>query len=81
MEPLKQEQDQAGDVPGHSSGDDLKQEPVLEAHTRSGRASVFKDYLRVFTYATKLDFALMALAGVACIGAGVVRLLIFYSFR
>ncbi|KAK0617933.1 P-loop containing nucleoside triphosphate hydrolase protein [Bombardia bombarda] len=38
---------------------------------RPEREANFKDYIRVFTYATKWDFVMMVCAGVACIGAGI----------
>ena len=37
------------------------------------RISVFKDYLRVFRYATRFDYVLMIPAVLTSIGAGVVR--------
>jgi ATP-binding cassette subfamily B (MDR/TAP) protein 1 len=41
------------------------------AKERPEREATFKDYLRVFTYATKWDYVLMVGAGIASIGAGV----------
>ncbi|KAK4173584.1 putative ABC multidrug transporter [Triangularia setosa] len=44
--------------------------PAKDPQARPEREATFKDYLRVFTYATKWDFAMMVAAGVASIGAG-----------
>jgi len=40
-------------------------------NTRPEREATFKDYLRVFTYAKRLDYALMVAGVVASIGAGI----------
>ena len=47
--------------------------PKEEDKSRPERVSGFKDYLRVFSYATKFDIALLVAATIASIGAGVVR--------
>jgi ATP-binding cassette, subfamily B (MDR/TAP), member 1 len=46
--------------------------PQKDPKAQPERESTFKDYLRVFSYATRFDFALMAAAAMACIGDGVV---------
>jgi hypothetical protein len=53
----------------------LKPDPgtqIKETTARPDRESNYKDYLRVFTYATRYDFAVMGIATVSCIGDGVV---------
>jgi hypothetical protein len=49
-----------------------EQAAAKEADFNSERITAFKDYLRVFTYATKFDYALMIPAAFASIGSGVV---------
>ncbi|KAB5580148.1 P-loop containing nucleoside triphosphate hydrolase protein [Coniochaeta sp. 2T2.1] len=44
---------------------------AIEVKARPERTATFKDYLRVFTYANKFDFSLMAAGAIASIGAGV----------
>ncbi|KAK0729065.1 P-loop containing nucleoside triphosphate hydrolase protein [Apiosordaria backusii] len=44
--------------------------PPKDPQARPEREATFKDYIRVFTYATKWDFAMMVAAGIASIGAG-----------
>jgi len=51
--------------------DDEKGTDDAKAKGRPEREATFKDYLRVFTYATKWDYVLMAGAGIASIGAGI----------
>ncbi|KAI6352623.1 hypothetical protein MCOR25_009356 [Pyricularia grisea] len=48
--------------------DDDKVTPTVSA--RPEREATFKDYLRVFSYAKKFDYALMVAAAIASIGAG-----------
>jgi hypothetical protein len=57
-----------------SKTDGKERSAAKEVNVRPERVSTFKDYLRVFTYATKFDYALMIAAAIASIGAGVVRL-------
>lgn len=51
--------------------DDEADKQATPAKGRPEREATFKDYLRVFTYATKWDYVLMFGAGIASIGAGV----------
>lgn len=81
MESHKPERDEADKTSLRSNDDKPEKAPMPKARARLERVSVFKDYLRVFTYTTKLDFALMVVAGIACIGAGVVRFSLFCSSR
>lgn len=55
-----------------SKNDEKEQAVAKEANVRPERVSTFKDYLRVFTYATNFDFALMIAATFSSMGAGVV---------
>ena len=50
-----------------------KDEPAAEekSKARPEREATFKDYIRVFTYAKKWDFVLMAGAAISSIGAGI----------
>ena len=58
----------------NGAGEDKKHEiREGESKVRPERLSTFKDYLRVFTYGTKLDVALMIAGAIASIAAGVVR--------
>lgn len=54
-----------------SSSNTPKTVAAAQKQEQLERAATFKDYLRVFTYATKWDYLLMAGAAVASIGAGV----------
>ncbi|RSL90041.1 hypothetical protein CEP51_000879 [Fusarium floridanum] len=44
---------------------------TTEAESRPQRTPALSDYIRVFTYATKWDFCVYAIASVASIGAGI----------
>ncbi|KAJ4027545.1 hypothetical protein NW756_012737 [Fusarium oxysporum] len=46
------------------------EEKVTDVKTQPGREPTIKDYIRVFTYATKWDLVVYVLASVASIGAG-----------
>lgn len=50
------------------------QEQSTESNMEHEREAGWGDYFRVFSYAKKWDFALMAAAAVAALGAGVVSL-------
>ncbi|KAH6690446.1 multidrug resistance protein [Plectosphaerella plurivora] len=56
--------------PSTSSGDNNKQDEAAKANSRPEREPNFKDYIRVFTYATKWDLVVYVLASIASIGAG-----------
>lgn len=58
------------EVAAAQSPQDSKEEQQ-QKQEQSEREATFKDYLRVFTYATKWDYLLMAGAAVASIGAGI----------
>lgn len=47
------------------------EEKVTEAKVRPEREAAMSDYLRVFSYATKWDYVLMAFGGLASVGAGI----------
>lgn len=51
-----------------------KDKAAQAAKVRPEREAGFKDYIRIFSYAKKWDYFLMAVAAVASIGAGIVRL-------
>lgn len=59
------------DVAKSGRQEDVQEQPV-EKKTEHEREAGWRDYFRVFTYANNWDFALMAAAAVASIGAGVV---------
>jgi ABC-type multidrug transport system fused ATPase/permease subunit len=44
---------------------------AIEVKARPEREATFKDYLRVFSYAKRLDYALMLAGAIASIGAGI----------
>ncbi|KAK3398067.1 P-loop containing nucleoside triphosphate hydrolase protein [Sordaria brevicollis] len=54
-----------------SSSNTPKTVAAAQKQEQPEREATFKDYLRVFTYATKWDYLLMAGAAVASIGAGI----------
>ena len=54
-----------------SVGDKNKAAPV-PSKTRPVREANFRDYVRIFSYAQKWDYAMMVAAGLASIGAGIV---------
>jgi ABC-type multidrug transport system fused ATPase/permease subunit len=47
------------------------EDKATQAKTRPEREATFSDYIRVFSYATKWDYVLMAVAVIASIGAGI----------
>jgi len=52
--------------------EDTEKAATNEGHARPERVTAFKDYLRIFTYATRFDYVLIVPAVVASVGAGVV---------
>ncbi|KAI1846849.1 hypothetical protein JX266_007070 [Neoarthrinium moseri] len=48
-----------------------EEQAAQAAKLRPERAAKFSDYIRIFSYAKKWDYPLMALAGFACIASGV----------
>lgn len=56
------------DIATSSKNGDDKATPATSAQPE--RVATFKDFLRVFSYAKKFDFALMVAAAIASIGAG-----------
>ncbi|ROV99983.1 hypothetical protein VMCG_06178 [Cytospora schulzeri] len=58
------------DVINTGRQEDVQEQPVEEEHKHEREAG-WADYFRVFTYAKKWDFALMAAGAVASIGSGV----------
>lgn len=59
-----------GGRPSSSPVDSRTEEKSLQVKTRPECEPSFRDYLRVFTYATKLDLVVYVLASVASVGAG-----------
>lgn len=47
------------------------EDKTIQAKTRPEREATMKDYFRVFSYAKKLDYALIGFGVIASIGAGV----------
>lgn len=60
------------DVAKSCRQEDVQEQPT-ERNTKHEREAEWGNYFRVFTYAKKRNFVLMAAAAVASIGAGVVR--------
>ncbi|KAI8715231.1 hypothetical protein NCS52_01030400 [Fusarium sp. LHS14.1] len=50
--------------------EDSKEDKTVNVKTQPGREPTIKDYIRVFTYATKWDLVVYVLASLASIGAG-----------
>lgn len=59
------------DVANIDRQEDVQEQPPNKKAEHEREAG-WRDYFRVFTYAKKLDFVLMAAGAVASIGAGVV---------
>ena len=55
------------------STDGDKEKSPQPTQPRPEREATFKDYLRIFSYAEKFDYALMVAASLASVGAGIVR--------
>ncbi|KAK3942691.1 putative ABC multidrug transporter [Diplogelasinospora grovesii] len=68
-QPVQLPVDTEDDSPKPSQAQDTT--PKQTATARPEREATFKDYLRVFSYATKWDYLLMVGAGLASIGAGI----------
>jgi len=62
--------EKSSNPPGKIDGEE--EDAANDVNIHPERITNFKDYLRVFTYATKFDYALMIPAAFASIGAGVV---------
>ncbi len=61
------------EVVKEDASDGAKSKATQPATARPEREANFKDYIRIFTYAKKFDYFLMVAAGLASIGAGIVR--------
>ncbi|KAJ4009026.1 hypothetical protein NW752_008976 [Fusarium irregulare] len=58
--------------PDESTQNAKEEESQAAAKTRPERTANFKDYMRIFSYATKWDFVAYAAGFFASIGAGIV---------
>lgn len=61
----------ASPEPPATSSTPKGEEKATQAKARPEREAALKDYLRVFSYATKWDFVMMVAGGIASIGAGI----------